>query len=225
MSYGVVWSTNDGLAVYSPGGVAVVTKALYNSDTWAMDVDPSTVVAQYYSGNYFASHSQGAFVFEQDAQVGGFFTDAEPIFTASWFDARTNRFYYTAGTDGDVYEWDNLSQPAQMMEWKSKVITTGPMINLGAARVIADFSDNPTKLWEQSSQTWEAAAGIWGAPNEILFSMWVDKQIVFTTMVSGSYTFRLPTGYRSDTFEVSVESDTRVRAIHLAETALGLRQV
>jgi hypothetical protein len=225
MSYGVVWSTNDGLAVYSPGAVAIITKALYNSDTWTIDVDPSTVVAQYYSGNYFASHSQGSFVFEQDTQVGGFFIDAEPIFTASWFDARTNKFYYAAGTNGDVYEWDNLAQPAQMMEWKSKVITTTPMINLGAARIIADFSANPTKLWAQSTQTWAAAAGTWSAPNEILFSMFVDKQIVFSAMVGGSYTFRLPTGYRSDTFEFSVESDVRVRAIHLAETPLGLREV
>ena len=225
MSYGVVWSTNDGLAVYASSGVAVVTKALYNSDTWSMDVDPSTVVAQYYSGNYFASHSQGSFVFEQDTQVGGFFIDATPIFTASWFDARTNKFYYVAGTNGDIYEWDNLAQPAQMMEWKSKVITTGPMLNLGAARIIADFSANPTQRWGQAAQTWGTTAGVWSAPSEILFSMWADKQIVFSAMVGGSYTFRLPTGYRSDTFEVSVESNVRVRAIHLAETAFGLREV
>jgi hypothetical protein len=112
-----------------------------------------------------------------------------------------------------------------MMEWKSKVITTTPMINLGAARIIADFSANPTKLWAQSTQTWAAAAGTWSAPNEILFSMFVDKQIVFSALVGSSYTFRLPTGYRSDTFEFSVESDVRVRAIHLAETPLGLREV
>jgi hypothetical protein len=36
-------------------------------------------------------------------------------------------------------------------------------------------------------------------------------------------TFRLPTGYRSDTFEVAVEGDIRVRAIHLGETPLSLK--
>jgi hypothetical protein len=225
MSYGVVWSTNDGLAVYSPSGVAVVTKALYNSDTWAMDVDPSTVVAQYYSGNYFASHSQGSFVFEQDTQVGGFFTDAEPIFTASWFDADTNKFYYSAGTAGDVYEWDSTQQPADKLEWKSKVVTTQAMINLGAARIIADYTDYPAKLWGEMTQTWATTDGVWNASSDILFSMWVDKQIVFTTTVGGNSAFRLPTGYRADTFEVSVESDVRVRAIHLAETVIGLRAV
>ena len=226
MGYGVVWSTNDGLAVYTPSsGPAVVTKALYNSDTWVMDVDPTTVVAQYYGENYFASHSQGSFIFEQDTQVGGFFVDAIPTFTAAWFDARTNRLYYSAGTAGDVYEWDSAQQPAAKLEWKSKVITTQPMINLGAARIIADYTDYPAKLWVEMTQTWATTDGVWNAASDIQFSMWVDKQIVFTTTVGDNYVFRLPTGYRADTFEIAVESDVRIRAVHLAETVLGLRAI
>lgn len=204
MSYGVVWSTNDGLAVHSPGsGTALVTKVLYNSDTWTMDVDPSTVVAEYYGGNYFASHSQGSFVFEQDTQVGGYFVDTDAIFSASWYDARTNKLYYTEGTEGDIYEWDDLTQPAQTLEWKSKVIVTPVMMNMGAARVIADFT----------------------ADSSVVFYIWVNKEIVFTTAIDSSAPFRLPTGYRADTFEVGVESNVRVRAIHLAETVFGLREV
>lgn len=225
MGYGVVWSTNDGLAVYSPSGAAIVTKALYNTDTWVMDVDPSTVVAQYYGENYFASHSQGSFIFEQDAQVGGFFVDTNPSFTAAWFDARTNKMYYSAGTAGDIYEWDSAEQPADKLEWKSKVINTQAMINLGAARIIADYTDYPAKLWVEMTKTWANTDGVWNASNDILFSMWVDKQIVFTTTIGDTYVFRLPTGYRTDTFEISVESDIRVRAVHLAETVTGLRTV
>jgi len=35
--------------------------------------------------------------------------------------------------------------------------------------------------------------------------------------------FRLPSGYRSDTFEVGVSGSARVRAIHVGETPYGLR--
>jgi hypothetical protein len=225
MGYGIVWATNDGLAVYSPSsGAALVTKLLYNNDTWTVDVDPNTVVAEYYGENYFASHSTGSFVFEQDTKVGGFFVDTGPVFTASFYDTQTGRLYYVGGTNGDIFEWDDLSQPALTMQWKSKVIVTKDMVNLGAARVIADYS-TVTQTWDTDVQLWNAALTNWDLADEITFRLWVDKQLIFTTTVNDVDGFRLPTGYRTDTFEVGVEGNVRVRAIHLAETMLGLREV
>jgi hypothetical protein len=225
MGYGIVWSTNDGLAVYSPAsGAALVTKLLYNNDTWTVDVNPNTVVAEYYGENYFASHSTGSFVFEQDTKVGGFFVDTGPVFTASFYDTQTGRLYYVGGTNGDIFEWDDLSQPALTMQWKSKVIVTKDMVNLGAARVVADYS-TLTQTWDTDVQLWNAALTNWNLADEITFRLWVDKQLIFTTTVNDVDGFRLPTGYRTDTFEVGVEGNVRVRAIHLAETMLGLREV
>ena len=225
MGYGIVWSTNDGLAVYSPSsGATLITKLLYNNDTWTVDIDPNTVVAEYYGENYFASHSTGSFVFEQDTKVGGFFVDTGPIFSASWYDTQTGKLYYTSGTLGDVNEWDDLTQPALTMEWKSKVIVTKDMLNLGAARVIADYS-TVTSTWEDEQVEWNAALTNWDNADEVTFRLWVDKQLIFTTAVNNVDGFRLPTGYRTDTFEVGVEGNVRVRAIHLAETMLGLREV
>lgn len=224
MGYGIVWSTNDGLALFSPSsGSTLVTRLLYNNDTWSVDIDPTTVVAEYYGENYFASHSQGSFVFEQDAKVGGFFVDTEPVFTASWYNTYTGKLYYVSGTLGDVYEWDDLTQPTLTMQWKSKVIITKDMINLGAARVVADYS-TVTATWDTETATWESALTNWNTADEITFKLWVDKQLTFTTTVNDSEGFRLPTGYRTDTFEVGVEGNVRVRAIHLAETMLGLRE-
>ena len=225
MGYGIVWSTNDGLALYSPSsGAALVTKALYNNDTWTVDVNPNTVVAEYYGENYLASHSTGSFVFEQDTKVGGFFVDTDPVFTASWYDTQTGKLYYVSGTLGDIYEWDDLSQPALTMDWKSKVIITKDMINLGAARVIADYS-TVTNTWDTETVLWNSALTNWNNADEITFYLWVNKQLIFTTTVNDVDGFRLPTGYRTDTFEVGVEGNVRVRAIHLAETMLGLREV
>ncbi len=60
--------------------------------------------------------------------------------------------------------------------------------------------------------------------DNITFKLWVDKQLLMTTTVTDMNTFRLPTGYRSDTFEVGVTGDIRVRAIHLGETPLSLKE-
>ena len=57
----------------------------------------------------------------------------------------------------------------------------------------------------------------------ITFRLWVDKELVFQGTVASSDVFRLPSGYRSDTFEVGVSGSARVRAIHVGETPYGLR--
>ena len=224
MGYGVVYSSHDGLAMYSPSaGPQVITKFLYNNDTWETDLDPNTVIAEYYGENYFASHSAGAFVFEQDSQVGGFFVDTDVTFTASFFDTVGGKLYFCAGTSGDVYLWDDLAQPSKTMTWKSKTLKTADMINLGAARVIADYA-TVTSTWDQDTRQWEAALTNWNSADDITFKLWVDKQLEFTATIGDDTVFRLPSGYRSDTFEVAVEGNVRVRAIHLAQTPTGLKQ-
>lgn len=225
MGYGIVYSTHDGLAVYSPSsGPAVITKLLYNNDTWQTAIDPSSVIAEYYGDNYFASHSTGAFVFEQDVKVGGFFVNADYSFTASWYDAVDGIVYYVSGVNGDIYQWDDLSQPLVTQEWKSKVIVTKDMINLGAARVVADYSVT-SEDWDLETTTWDALTENWDLPAQLTFRLWVDKELLLETTINDSDAFRLPTGYRTDTFEVGVEGNIRVRAIHLAETPAGLRGV
>ena len=223
MGYGIVYSTHDGLAVYSPSaGNAIITKLVYNNDTWTTALDPATVTAEYYGENYFASHSTGAFIFEQDAKSGGFFVNANYSFSASHYDTIDGTVYYASGTNGDIYQWDDLAQPLTTMEWKSRTIISKDMINLGAARVVADYA-TVTTVWDSSITLWESTNTIWDAADNITFKLWANKQLIFTTTVSDSNIFRLPTGYRTDTYEVSVEGDVRIRAIHLGETPLGLR--
>jgi hypothetical protein len=223
MGYGVVYSTHDGLALYSPNtGAAVVTKLLYNNDTW-QTVNPTTIIAEYYGENYFASHTSGSFVFEQDAKIGGFFVNTPYTFSASWYDTVAGRLYYVSGTNGDIYEWDDLSQPPVTMAWKSKVIVTKDMINLGAARVIADYAD-VTVVWDAATTDWDEDEETWDSADEITFRMWVNKELAFETVVGDVNTFRLPTGFRTDTYEFEIEGNVRVRALHLAETPLGLRE-
>ncbi len=224
MNYGVVYPTHDGMAVFSPGsGPNIITRANFNNDTWAAELDPTTVVGEFYGDAYLASHSTGGFAFEPDQKIGGQFVDLDFTYTASWYDAIEGRLYCVTGTDGDVYEWDNLNQPALTQEWKSKVIKTTDMINLGAARVIADFSE-VTTTWDAASQQWQDDTSPWAAISDITFKLWVDKQLILTTVIGDMGVFRLPTGYRSDTFEVGVSGDIRVRAIHLGETPLSLKE-
>lgn len=272
MGYGVVWATHGGLAVWSPAtGVDLITKFVHDWDTWNAALDPTTIVGHYYDGKYFGSHSTGSFIFERDDKVGGYFVQVQYKFSAAYSDPQTGTMYYTAGSGGDIQEWDNENQTLSPMEWKSKTIVTKDYLNVGAARVIADFETSSqetlniiaynngvpvfnTAIWARSQQigtingpTNYISGGITYINNGTLngftingdpqtrytklntgiqpvtFKLFVDKQLVFQGSVSNDEIFRLPTGYRSDTFEVAVSGSSRVRAIHFGETPYGLR--
>lgn len=227
MGFGVMYATHDGLVLYSTTtGPQLATRLLYNSDTWNEDLDPSTLLATAYKDTYLAWHSTGGISFERDEQVGGFFVDLtvpeQP--EATWYDSLTNKLYYVVGTAGDVYVWDDLSQPFLPYEWKSKVIMTDTPVNLGAAQVDADYAEE-SPIWSDIDATWDEVDTNWNAEGGITFKFWVNKELVLSTLLFDRKAFRLPNGYRSDTFEVGVEGAVRLRAVRLAETPTGLREV
>lgn len=227
MGFGIMYATHDGLALYSTtGGAQLATRLLYNSDTWNADLDPTTLIGTAYKDTYLAWHSAGGISFERDDRVGGFFVDLvndeQP--EATWYDPITNNLYYATGTTGDVYRWDDLTQPSQPYEWKSKVIVTGNPINIGAAQVDADYAAT-SPVWETVTDTWETSTTQWGLDGGVVFKLWVDGDLVLTQLLADRKVFRLPRGYRSDTFEVGVEGAVRLRAIRIAETPTGLREV
>ncbi len=225
---GVVYATHDGLALYNTTtGPQLVTQQLYNSDTWNADLDPTTLVANFFEDSYFGGHSAGGIIFSKssDDRTGGYFVDTTYPFTASWHDNITNTMYYVNGTNGDIFEWDNANQPLSNYNWKSKVIKTPTPINLGAARVVADYTANTTSNWESVTDNWNDSILQWDGDNEVTFKLYVDKVLTSTILLSNSGTFRLPAGYKTDTFEVEVESVVRVRSIQLAETPIGLRSL
>ncbi|HEY7822114.1 MAG TPA: hypothetical protein VIG24_04750 [Acidimicrobiia bacterium] len=227
MGFGVLYATHDGLALYSTTtGPQLATRLLYNSDTWNADLDPTTLIGTAYKDTYLAWHSAGGISFERDDRVGGFFvdlvTDEQP--EATWYDPITNSLYYATGTNGDVYLWDDLTQPAQPFEWKSKVIVTENPVNIGAAQVDADYAET-SPIWDDVTDTWNTSTVQWDSDGGITFKLWVDGDLVLTQAIDSRNVFRLPRGYRSDTFEVGVEGSVRLKTIRIAETPTGLREV
>jgi len=169
----------------------------------------------------------GSFVFEKDDKNVGQMVFCDFDFTAAWFDSLTGTLYCASGSNGDIYEWDKLDQPPYTLEWKSKVIKTKDYINLGAARVVADYAGSAgqgTTQWDTAAVNWDAAALQWSGLDNVTFKLWADKELIFTAVLSDDKIFRMPSGYRSDTFEFSVSGNVRIRAVHLAETPLGLKE-
>ena len=274
MDYGVVWATHGGLAAWNPiDGINLITKYAHDWDTWNKYLNPASIVGHFYNNKYFGSDTNKSFIFEDNDKTGGFFTQIQHRFSAAYTDNKTNTMYYSVGNSGDIYEWDSTDQFFSLMEWKSKTIVTKDYINLGAFKVVADYTVSDKEkdkiyaynaridaynqiIWSQSQQL-----GTINGPTDyhdsstnyhphgtlnsfalchdpqtkykkpiadyynILFKLWVNKQLVFQNIVNTDNVFRLPTGYRSDTFEVEVSGFCRVQTIYLGETPYGLKVV
>lgn len=223
---GVMYATHEGLALASfVGGVQIATAPAHSPDTWNEALDPSTIVGAFYDSMYFGSHSTGSFFYRrsQDGQTPGDFVDHELTFTATWFDPLTGALYYTTGDDGDIVRWDDPAQPNADFAWKSKVFISQVPFNMGAARVVADYTGVAVSpIWGDYDVEWGSANVDWFVSEPITFKLYASKSLIFTTTRSNSDVFRLPAGYKTDTYEVEVDGTIRVRAIHLGETPSSL---
>lgn len=275
MGYGVQYASHGGIALWSPStGLGLATDYVHDWDTWEDYVDPSTIVGVFFKDKYYASHSTGAFIFERDQKVGGFYVTTNHTYTAAYLDEAENVLYTVSTDRGDISTFDQDDQVLRPLEWKSKTIITKDYINLGAARIIADFEPTAEALaaitaYNDGVEAYNTAVwalqeqlGTLNGPTDYLdannvrvnnfgelnsgpihgdggatrselevpstypvtFKLFVDKELKYTTTVSSNAIFRLPTGYRSDTFEVSVAGKARIRAIHLGQTPYGLRR-
>lgn len=222
---GVIYSSNGGLVEYSPNtGVRLITEALFDWDTWNELVDPTTIKGFYYEGRYFATHSRGSFIYAPDDQGGGVFITIDEQFDTAWDDPVSDKFYYTKGTNGDVYSWNEIDQPFLVGTWKSRTIRLDTFANMAAARVIADYEE-ASDVWDATEVNWEDKTSPWDIDGNLLFELYVDKQLIFQRVLTDSKTFKLPIGYKSDRFSVSISGSVRIRGIHLATSASELVRV
>lgn len=225
---GVMYATHEGLAIASfTGGVQIATAPAHSPDTWNLALNPSTIVGAFYDSMYFASHSTGSFFYRrsQDGQSPGDFVNYTPIFTATWFDPQEGYLYYITGINGDIVRWDDPAQPNTNYTWKSKVFVSQEPFNLGAARVVADYQGvTIPPVWGTYDVAWVAADVTWDVTEPLEFKLFADKALVATIDLSSSEVFRLPSGYKTDTYEVEITGTVRVRAIHMGETPTSLKR-
>lgn len=140
MDWGLCYATRGGIAVFSAlHGASLDTKYVYDWDNFRTQVDPTTITATRYNNKYFAGHSAGVFIFEKDEHTGGFLTETTQQFDGIYYNPNTAKMYFAFGNPSLMYLWDDPTQSYMNFEWKSKVIRTQDYMNLGAARVIANF--------------------------------------------------------------------------------------
>ena len=232
-SVGAVYASHDGLILVSATTPQLLTRIFHSSESWNESVDPTTLVGTTFKDKYFASYDTGSLVLEEfvDRQRASII-DCDASFTAAWYDSIDNDLYYVADDTGSVYRWDDDTQPSQTMQWRSKTFITKDYVNLGAARVIADYNGSVgSSVWGELDENWDASEEKWNTNDPITFKLFLNDEAndvastspYFTTTCSNDSIFRLPAGFKTDTMCVEIESSVRVRAIHLGPTPTSLK--
>lgn len=140
---GVLYATRSGLVLGNSNGFSLITRELYTWEQWRM-LSPETFVAAVHDDTYFASYSG---LTGQEPQVGIVMIPiVEKVQAALFADFRLDALRNDPSTgemhvlfENDIYRWDDPDGTKLRGTWISKEWLYAKPINMGAARVDADF--------------------------------------------------------------------------------------
>lgn len=139
LGFGVAFAAPQGLALIGVGGAEIVTRDLYTQREWAALV-PSTFVASVQDGRYYAGYlpesGRAAMVIIDKGEFASLYF-ADHVIDEAWTDPLSGKLYILA--DDVLSEWDGDIGQRDMYDWMSKEFVFHPPVNLGAAKVDADF--------------------------------------------------------------------------------------
>lgn len=260
LGYSVVYPSHDGLVQITNSGARVASTNLFSRDDW-LRLNPGGMTASHYNGRYFTTFS---YIDPTGAPYVGLliidFTGEQPFLirsnlyaTAMYYDLPTGSLFLLI--DDVLYEWDALSQPSDLLAWKSKLFVLPTPTNFGAILIEAD--SNLTAAQDAAIEA-EIAAII--ASNALLFAgdslggelngaamneypingdmlqpvpsvartVMVNvyaDQVLVGTVTKVNQMARLKSGFKARRWEVEVASDMALTQITLAGTGAELREV
>ena len=140
MGFGVAYAAPQGLALIGPGGSDLVTRELYTQEEWVKLI-PATIRAAQYAGRYvasfdFAANSRQVLIIDKSEFATE--TMANANVTTFYGDPTTGRLY--AVVDDQILDWDADPGLRMTADWFSREQVFPKPVNLGAAKVDADFT-------------------------------------------------------------------------------------
>jgi hypothetical protein len=197
ISGGVMWACKQGLAFIDNQGFRLITAQRFNSESWAKYA-PNTIRAYRWENRYVGFYDTGAKQagFYFDLDTGDFY-ELDYFATAGFTDERNSNLYLAVGNDVFRFNGGANNLP---VTWLSKEFTMPAPINPAIAKVVAEAYPVTFKLF---------AAGV----------------LKNTKVVQSNQAFALPAGYKSDSFEVQLETSHAVKGWAAAETVRQLAEM
>lgn len=144
--FGLMYPSYAGLVLVGIGGSKVVTQDLYTADEWKL-INPETLVAAAYNGRYYGIYTRsdgGNQMIILDRTEGVILLEADVTANAIYADLLDGNLYVANVTD--IQKWDGDDGHKLIFDWLSKEFMLPYPMNLGAAKVEADFAQSPAEI-------------------------------------------------------------------------------
>jgi len=197
MNGGVVYASPDGLFLVNSGGINPLTINILSRDDWQA-YKPESIHAYEIDGRYIAFYdtgtTQGSLIFNLYGETPSF-SVSTVYATAGYSDRLRDALYLAIGST--ISRWDDGSTNLTFT-WKTKKFRAPRPICPSIAKI-------------------EAV----GYP--VTFKMYGDSVLKFTKTVNNKNTFRLPAGFKAQTFEFQFEASSQINRFNVAETTKELK--
>ena len=197
MNGGVVYASPDGLFLVNSGGINPLTINILSRDDWQA-YKPESIHAYEIDGRYIAFYdtgtTQGSLIFNLYGETPSF-SVSTVYATAGYSDRLRDALYLAIGSA--ISRWDDGSTNLTFT-WKTKKFRAPRPICPSIAKI-------------------EAV----GYP--VTFKMYGDSVLKFTKTVNNKNTFRLPAGFKAQTFEFQFEASSQINRFNVAETTKELK--
>ena len=203
MNGGVVYASPDGLFLVNSGGITPLTMSIISRDDW-QTYKPDSIHAYEIDGRYIAFYdngtTQGSVIFNLYGETPSFSTSTVYA-TAGFSDRLRDALYLAIGTANNstntIARWDDGASNLTF-SWKSKKFRAPRPICPSIAKIEAT-----------------------GYP--VTFKMYADNVLQFTKTVSSKNSFRIPAGFKAQTFEFEFEATTQIDRFNIAEKVNELK--
>jgi hypothetical protein len=191
----VMYSSPDGLVMATESGLNLITDQTLTRDQW-QEYTPSSIVAFQWEGHYVAFYNNGSeskgFIFDPRGGKNSF-VKLDFHATAGFNDLETDQLYLVVG--GSLVKFAEGSSASNFV-WRGKKFYTPRPINPAVAKVECDgYSPNPT------------------------MKLYADGVLKHTQTVTNSNTFRLPSGYKANEFEIELIGSVPINEVCVYESA------
>lgn len=248
---GAIYPSHDGLYVVTTSGARNITEALYSFDEWTL-LHPDTFKAAFYNQRYHAMHQTDGS--EQDRilvlnikepdSVIEVTEQVDSLYANPW-----DGLLYVSQAN-KIYQWDEDDDNRYLAFWESREYQLAQPLNFSFAQLQARFEEirpvNNTILNANlalladagniNGAIGSARIGRYGLGRSALrpvpqvtagsvqFTLVKEGVAVFTKQVTSKAPFRLPPGFKSDTYTMQLTTSISVFSMVMAQGADELKQ-
>lgn len=201
VGHGVVWASPNGLCYIGQGGAQVLTEGIFSPEQWQA-LNPTTMHCakwERYVIVFYESEGaeHGLMIDPLNVRDGVIFVTPEAIGT--FYDPISDRLYLLQ-ENGVIAKWN--AGAVLTAKWKSPILRAPAGTNAAVARIIGDHPVSAVfTLWANALQSDNTR-------------LWTQ---VYTTTVTHSEPFELPSNYEAQEYQFQIESAAPIQGVMICE--------